>query len=330
MRYLPYHELAETPNIIVDGAGNDHTVMTLSHWPHSGTPVELKDDLSAQIVFRYLDRPDLHVDVEAVSNNHYDEDGLVGMYAILNPDEARVWRELLVDVAAAGDFQTYRLREAARIAFTLSAFSDPKRSPLDPELFRRPYLDTTAALYQELLSRLPEMLRGPQAFRRYWESEDVWLSRSEEAISQGKIEIEEVPEPDLAVIHLPDDPDLGGPGQSGCHPMALHNATRCFRILLMQGRRYEIRYRYETWVQYISSHLRPRVDLGPLARRLSEEEGGGAAWLFDGVEKITPRMRLTGAAESRIAPERFRRQVEEFLRSAPPAWDPYDGGWASL
>ena len=107
--------------------------------------------------------------------------------------------------------------------------------------------------------------------------------------------------------------------------MAFHNATHCFLILLMQGHNYELRYRYETWVQYISSRPRPRVDLGPLARRLSGEEGAAASWKFDGVEKITPRMRLSGAAESRIAPEGFRRQVEEFLRSAAPAWDPYDG-----
>jgi hypothetical protein len=60
------------PNIIVDGSGNQHSVLVLSHWPRSGNSQEFKDDLSAQIVFRYLDRPDLQVSVEAVSNNHFD------------------------------------------------------------------------------------------------------------------------------------------------------------------------------------------------------------------------------------------------------------------
>jgi hypothetical protein len=72
MRYIPYQELKELPNIIVDGSGNQHSVLVLSHWPRSGTSQEFKDDLSAQIVFRYLDRPDLQVSVEAVSNNHFD------------------------------------------------------------------------------------------------------------------------------------------------------------------------------------------------------------------------------------------------------------------
>ena len=48
MQYVPYHKLGDSPNIIVDGRSNKATVLTLSHWPNSGTPVSYKDDLSAQ------------------------------------------------------------------------------------------------------------------------------------------------------------------------------------------------------------------------------------------------------------------------------------------
>ena len=45
MRFVPYHELNDsTPNIIVDGAAGPGTVLTLSHWPKSGTPEALKRD----------------------------------------------------------------------------------------------------------------------------------------------------------------------------------------------------------------------------------------------------------------------------------------------
>ena len=81
---------------------------------------------------------------------------------------------------------------------------------------------------------------------------------------------------------------------------------------------------YETWVQYVSRRPSPRVDLTPLAADLSGQEEGRGTWEFDGVDQITPSMWLTGAPESRIAPERFIQQVESFLSSAPPAWDPYD------
>ncbi|MDH3475151.1 MAG: hypothetical protein OEM59_15840, partial [Rhodospirillales bacterium] len=108
------------------------------------------------------------------------------------------------------------------------------------------------------------------------------------------------------------------------HRMALHNATRCNRVLTQQGRRYAFTYRYESWVQYMSRPPPPRADLAPLAEALSAEEPGAAAWRFDGVDAIVPQLVLEGAEESAIAPEAFRERLAAFLAAAPPAWDPYD------
>ena len=85
MRFVPYTDLESIPNVIVDGARAGSTVLTLSHWPKSGTPPELRADTSTGIVFNYLDTPSSHVDVDVVSNNHFDEDGLVGMMILLDP-----------------------------------------------------------------------------------------------------------------------------------------------------------------------------------------------------------------------------------------------------
>ena len=89
MQFLPYEQLSAIPNIIVDGAARDSTVLTLSHWPHSPTPRELQRDTSAEIAFAYLDAPQFHVSAEAVSNNHFDEDGLIGIFTLVNPSVAQ-------------------------------------------------------------------------------------------------------------------------------------------------------------------------------------------------------------------------------------------------
>ena len=138
MRYLPYAAASSEPNIIVDGTANDRTLITLSHWRRSGAPAELMADTSTGIVINYLDRPDLHVAADVVSNNHFDEDGLVGIYALLEPDAAASRRDLLIDVAQAGDFGVFRSRRAARIAFAISAHADPATSPFPRSLFDRP------------------------------------------------------------------------------------------------------------------------------------------------------------------------------------------------
>ena len=101
MQYLPYARVRSVPNVIVDGARTDNTLLTLSHWPKSGTPAELNGDTSTEIVFNYLDTPKSHVEADAVSNNHFDEDGLVGIFAMLEPTIAQRHRDLLVDVAQA-------------------------------------------------------------------------------------------------------------------------------------------------------------------------------------------------------------------------------------
>lgn len=330
MRFIAYQDLGDTPNIVVDGAPAPSTLLTLSHWPHSGTPAVLKDDLSAQIVFRYLERPALHVGAEAVSNNHFDEDGLIGVYTLLHPEQARARRDLLVDIASAGDFGTYRSREAARVAFILAFFASPERSPLPAGMFSRPYAELSGALYLELLGRLPEFISNPGRFRQHWAEQEALLDRSEAAIRAGTISIDERRDLDLAVVTIPERsggrpwPSFARDPQAACHPFALYSATRCYRVLVRQGRWYELQYRYESWVQYISARPLPRVDLTPLAEALTRRDRGRGRWEFDGVDETTPRLHLSGAEESRIEWDEFRRQVEAFLASAPPAWNPYD------
>jgi hypothetical protein len=322
MEYVPYDRLGDRPNVIVDGAANAHTEITLSHWPNSGTPQSLKDDLSAQIVFHYLDTPEVWARAGVVSNNHFDQDGLVGIYSILYPSQAQDQRDLLIDIAAAGDFGTFRTREAARSAFVLAAFADPDLSPLAPEIFRQPYPRMCARLYEELLPRLPVIMRHLDGYRSYWESEDAMLSASEAMIRDGVIQIEEIPQLDLAVVTLPETlPDrrihrFTSNGPAACHPMALCNVLQTFRIVLMQGRAYEVQYRYETWVDYVSRRLLPRIDLTPLATELSDMESGNGQWEFDGVDEITPKLALSGAEESRIPPETFLARLKRFLTEA--------------
>ena len=317
MRFLPYARAASVPNVIVDGAPTEHTLLTLSHWPRSGTPAELKGDTSTEIVFNYLDSPQWHVRADAVSNNHFDEDGLVGIFAMVEPSAAMRHRELLVDVARAGDFGTFTMREAARIAFTLSAYADADASPLPRSVFAGPYADLTGRLYVELLTIVPRLLTNVNDYKPLWEDQDARLAASEALIESGAIRIEERPDLDLALIRIPEDP-------AECHPFALHNRTPCSRLLLLQGNRVELQYRYEGWVQMASRRPAPRVDLSGLANELNEEENSGARWVFDGVDQITPKLHLNERSMTSIPPDVIVGRVEHHLRTSPVAWDPYD------
>ena len=327
LRFAPYHLLDGAPNVVVDGSATDGTVLTLSHWPHALVPPGLGADLSAQMALAYLDRWDLHGAATLVSNNHFDQDGLVSVFALVEPDAALARRRFLVDLAGAGDFATYRDRGAARASMAIAAFADRARSPLDEPA--DDYETWCAMVYAELLGRLPELCDHPDRHRELWAEEDRTLEASEIMVRSGEVQIEDVPSLDLAVIDIPDHAPTGGGHRfgslwvAGLHPMAVHNATPRLALLSVRGASYEFSYRYESWVQYQSRRPRPRVDLRPLADELTAEETSGGQWVFDGVEAIVPRLHLQGADESSMSPRTFRDRLEARLAASPPAWDPY-------
>jgi hypothetical protein len=304
--------------------------LCLSHWPGIGSPSEFAADLSAEMAFRYLHSFDRHESARAVSNNHFDQDGLVGLFALVAPAAALVRRDELVEVARAGDFAVTSSRTAARISMVLSAYADPQRSPL-PGL-PDDYDDLTAALYDDLLGRLGELCDRPDSYRELWAEEDATLTESEDALASGAVTITEVPELDLAVVQLSERaPRKGGhrfAGQwvSGLHPMAINNATHRGALLTVRGHHYGLAYRYESWVQFRSRPVRPRVDLALLAERLNAEEaaaGGTARWAAQSVSALTPTLSPGSGEESSLAAAAVITAVEAHLRAAPPAWDPF-------
>jgi hypothetical protein len=325
LRFVPYHLLGATPNVIVDGGPAPSTRLTLSHWPGSPTPVDLLDDLSAQIAFHALERPELFDGIDAVSNNHFDQDGLVSAFVLLHPDEARVRRDRLIDVASAGDFATFRDRDAMRIAFALAALADPDRSPLDAAVFEGDDDEQCGRLYETLLPRLGELVDHPESVQELWQAEDEHLTESLRAIADGTVRVESDPALDLATVSVPESEArqmatrFTTSRSVVVHPAAVHAATNCLRILTVQGSRYRLEMRYETWVMFRSRPVLPRPDLRLLAADLTAIDE--TEWTADPPRALTPVLQHRG--ESTLAVDVMRDRVERFLATSPAAWDPY-------
>lgn len=317
MQFVPYTASRDVPNIVVDGSPNEGTVLTLTHWPGIARPPGLVHDLSAGMAFRYLEAPPEHPPVEAVTNNHFDQDGLVSAFVLAEPSTASEYRELLLDLAAAGDFGTYRDRRAARASMVVSRLAE------------QPYDDYDAFCGERYLEALPmvvPMLLDNDRFRELWADEDEQLTRSEQALATGTVTIEDDPELDLAIVRADArwrparGHRFGGRAYEGVHPMALNNATPRVRLLLIHGRRYRYTDRYETWVQFVSRPVPARRDLRPLAEQLTALETGGATWQAEPPGALTPTLDHTG--ESSLEPDAVVAAIRRHFRTAPPAWDP--------
>ena len=224
LRYLEYNASRTIPNVVVDGSPNEGTVLTLTHWPGMAQSGGLAADLSAQMAFRFV-RNGVSAAADVVTNNHLDQDGLVAMYALVEPAEALRHQELLVDVAAAGDFGTYRYRQAARASMAIATYADPERSPIAAEL-TGPYEVQCAVLYERLLERLLDIVLRPEEFSELWIDEDRQLTASEAALATGAITIEERADVDLAIVDIAaSEPQRRGHRFAadeyvGVHPMA--------------------------------------------------------------------------------------------------------------
>ena len=190
-RFVGYEASRTIPNIVVDGSPNDATVLTLTHWPGQTQPPDTEVDLSAEMAFAFLDdpegaSPDAASEVEAVTNNHFDQDGAAGLLALIDPPAAQELRPLLIDLAAAGDFGTYRHRNAARASMILNAFADPARSPIADQL-RGDQSADTATLYDNVLPRLAAIVSDPTPYTDLYAAEDAALTASEEAVATGRV-----------------------------------------------------------------------------------------------------------------------------------------------
>jgi hypothetical protein len=60
------------------------------------------------------------------------------------------------------------------------------------------------------------------------------------------------------------------------------------------GRRYELEYKYTTWIDLESRPTLPRLPLNGLAARLSSLEMPPSAWVFDAITDTGPLLRLGG------------------------------------
>jgi hypothetical protein len=324
--FVGIDELAGRPHVLVDGAARRGTVLTLSHWPASPTPRALWRDLSAEIALAYLDAPELWRDAEAVTLDHLDADGLVSLFALVDPEAARRRAALLVAVARAGDFDVVEDRAAARVAFAIRALIDPARTPLQGGGARgNAWVSACAG---QMLGVFGELCNHPERWAELYQDEEAAWDASLAAFDHGVADLEELAGSRLAVVRVARAiPGLsrataGADAGIGLHPAAIHARTAMPRILVLEPARTTYYDRYETWIRFVSSELARRVDLQPLAGELTSAEPDGRLWAADPPSRTRPVLaceRASGIGEAELL-----AILGRYLESAPAAWEPLD------
>ena len=327
--FVPFAALRRQPTIVVDSVGLG-AALTLAHWRGAATPESLRDDTSAGAVLRALHCPETPgLEAQAVTANHFDIDGFVGVWSLLNPGLALQHEPLLRLVATLGDFREIDFanplaNHALQLVCWLNAEEKARfYEPFGAPARRRREDEASAEKFAWFLPRFAEKLESTGAGRAAGAPACEQVRRAT-AVAQGPTTRRiDYPNIGLVVIRTP------GP----LPYYALFGPTAGFDIVLSiyDGQRYELECKYTTWVDLESRSTLPRLALAPLAARLNELEAGGRVWAADGPTDTGPLLRLAGPRKlskaqryadpdgrpfyaSSIAPEVLEQEIVVFLR----------------
>jgi hypothetical protein len=290
--FVPFAQLRRQPTIVVDSTGLG-AALTLAHWRGAATPEALRDDTSAGSCLRALHAPTTPgLEAQAVTANHFDIDGFIGVWALLNPELALAHEALLRLVATLGDFreidwQHLLADHALQLACWLNAEEKARfYEPFGAPARRRREDEASAEKFAWFLPRFAEILLNPGAGRAAWQPEYERVKTAVAALQGSLTQRTDYPDLGLVVLRTP----------APVPYYALFGPTAGFDwvLSLYDGQRYELECKYTTWIDLESRPTMPRLTLAPLAARLNELERSNYRWTADQLTDTGPLLRLTG------------------------------------
>jgi len=121
MRFQFYSEaLDNVPKLSVDGTVDNS--IHFSHWQGNTTPAEVKADTSTEIALKLVASPNraaLTQGIDLVVNNHFDTDGALSCWTVLNGERALAYRDLLISAAEAGDFSEHTSDDGMKVSIAI-------------------------------------------------------------------------------------------------------------------------------------------------------------------------------------------------------------------
>lgn len=293
-RFVPWDTAVREPHIVVDGPATASTALGLSHWRDGQTPTDLAADTSTEIVVRYLDSAAGGQPVSSVTNNHYDEDGVLAAFLLLERVTDPALRARAVAAAHAGDFHTWSEPRDAWCAIALMAMAERATTPF-PEVLRalnmRAGSDPSGAITAAIIPRVRGLLDDPERYRRMWAPRWRTVEADLDLLATGAASITTVSGSNLAVVRSPHRLDA----------LAVCPQTAAMRILhATDDGLISVEHRYETWVRFVSRTLPSRVDLAPLLAHLDRRTSAPGRWRFEGTSAPVARLTFADGAGTPI------------------------------
>jgi len=303
MRFEFYTDALEnTPKLSVDGTVPNS--VHFSHWEGNETPAELKADTSTEITLNLVASPQRDAytkGIDLVTNNHFDCDGVLSCWVVLNGERTLQYRDLLIAAAEAGDFSEHSSDDGVRVSIAIqgaeqSSPNNDDGSPLAQMLAGREFAtritDNDALAYELIFPELERLLTNVNAYEPLWREGWKNVAAAIESFERGRSQVREYADSRISLVTLA--PEIfDGSGFSPTRHSAPFTAISKFAhgelfliaIPASGGWFYRLDYPYYSWAETV---VRPRIvhrDVTNALRLLNEREvNSNGQWETDNRE----------------------------------------------
>jgi uncharacterized protein DUF6687 len=303
MRFEFYTDaLEDIPKLSVDGTVSNS--IHFSHWEGNETPAELKADTSTEIALNLVASPrrdEFTKGIELVTNNHFDCDGVLSVWTVLNDERALSHRDLLIAAAEAGDFSEHSSDDGVRVSIAIqgaeqSSPNNDDGSPLAQMLAGREMatriVENDALAYELVLPEVERLLTNINDYEPLWREGWEHVAAALESFASGRSRVKEYSESGISLVTLA--PEIfDGSGFSPTRHSApftaiskyAHGQLFLIGIPTGGGWFYRLDYPYYSWAETV---VRPRIVRRDLTSALeslnSRETNREGQWVRDNRE----------------------------------------------
>jgi hypothetical protein len=320
MRFEFYTDaLDDVPKLSVDGTVSNST--HFSHWQGNQTPAELKADTSTEIALNLVTSPsrsNFTHNLDLVTNNHFDTDGLLSVWTVMTGERAARYRDLLIAAAEAGDFSEYSSADGVRVSLSIQGSDQvvPGDAPGSPfaSLLAGETVEDEARCYELILPQLERLLTNIDEYEPLWLEGWKRIVEALESFDRGSSSVTELANAKVSLVTL--SPEIFS--SSGFNPTRhsapftaisefAHGELFVIATPSNEGWFYRIDYPYYSWAETVVRSKIERRDWSNVLQALNEKEGDRSGqWQADNSE-MSSAAKFLGARQllvpSRLQPD---------------------------
>lgn len=279
-----YYDFLQDKNkaISVDGAFD--AKLQLSHWVGNSSPKELKADTTTEMSFKLIEHSnkEKYLDgIEFVSNNHFDADGLLSAFVLLNPDYALQHKNKIINMAITGDFSEFTTEDALKSVIVIESLLDEEKSIMKDEIKNKSYSSAVQYAYEEGFKLIPELINDIDQFEKYWIEEFSFFEESEKSFERQESVVSNYDNLCLSVAEIP----------KPLHKVSIYKNTNNDIVLMAtksnDGNYYDLEYKMWTWFDTIRVKKIKRNSFETLANLFNQiEQNKSGIWKTIGGDPI--------------------------------------------